>query len=363
MTIAIIDDWFPSLTTGFRVAEFVDHLKSFPDLTVFSSSPAFDRDYAQFATCYPDVAQRVRPMNMEALSRANAAWLVFLNNAFTWVQALEQYRIPFVFTLYPGGGFNLNDPQSEMKLARVLASPLLRGVVATQPITADELRRMHCAVPIYNIPGVVVDPARVARSAPRSPDAEPRPVGVCFAGYRYETGAASKGYPEFIAAAEALAYLLPDIRFTIIGNISPQDWPIAPALRGRVTFRGALSADAMHACLLEQDIMVAPSRRFARTGREFDGFPTGTAVEASLCGALIVASDELRQNRAYLAGEEIIVVEPVVEELVDVLERLIGDRPRLAAIAEAGRKRSCLLYSADSQLATRRSILRELSAC
>lgn len=360
MKLAIIDDWFPNLTTGFRVAEFVHHLKTFPNLTVFSSSPAFQAHYPAFFARYTDVAKRVVPLTTHDFSQINAAWLVFLNNAAACLSMLEAHSIPFVFVLYPGGGFHLNDPETDNKLTRILASPQLRGVVATQPIIIDTLQRFNCRVPIHYLPGVVVDPSLVEGSAPRPPHSRNEPLRICFAGFRYDKGGGSKGYPEFIAAAEILGRLHPDLRFAVAGDLGPADWPIVPFLKERISFAGAMPTDGLREFFLTQDVMIAPSRRYALSGKAFDGFPTGTSVEASLCGAAVVGSDELDQNRFYTSETNILIVEPTVEDIVAKLDPLIRDPDRLAALAEAGRKRTVELYGAEQQLLTRSRILQDL---
>ena len=64
--LLIIDDWFPNLLSGFRVAEFVHHLRVFPGLQVICTCPDLSH-FARFAERYPDVSDR------ESLPRTPAA--------------------------------------------------------------------------------------------------------------------------------------------------------------------------------------------------------------------------------------------------------------------------------------------------
>src|ERR1700733_14135294 len=109
--LLVIDDWFPNLGTGFRVAEFVHYLRIFPWLRVASTSSPGLGHYERFAERYPDVSNRVSPWHPDMLRTTRAAWFVFLNNAHEWVAEMERHCIPFAFTLYPGGGFNLASPE------------------------------------------------------------------------------------------------------------------------------------------------------------------------------------------------------------------------------------------------------------
>jgi hypothetical protein len=61
------------------------------------------------------------------------------------------------------GGNNLHDDVSSGKLARVLSSPILRGVLATQPVTLDVLRQHGCSVQVSYVPGITVDLQRGRR--------------------------------------------------------------------------------------------------------------------------------------------------------------------------------------------------------
>jgi len=137
--LIIIDDWFPNLLSGFRVAEFVHHLRMFPGLKVICTHPAAGHHLRMFSAIYPDIADRVILSLQDGLSKARAAWFIFLNNAYHWVSEMESRSVPFGFTLYPGGGFNLNDLETKEKLHRVLSSPMLRSVIVTQPISQEIL--------------------------------------------------------------------------------------------------------------------------------------------------------------------------------------------------------------------------------
>jgi lipopolysaccharide transport system ATP-binding protein len=358
--VLVVDDWFPNLLTGFRVAEFVHYLRVFPGLRAASTCPIESGHYGRFGERYPDVASRVLPFNISLFEQTSLAWFVFLNNAYVWIDYMDNLEIPFAFTLYPGGGFNLNDAESETKLIRILASPMLRAVIATQPITLSILERFKCRVPVNYIPGVVVNPAYIEASRSRSSGLAA--LRICFAAFRYDEGGRSKGYPEFIQSSAILAERYPDLVFSVAGDLGPDDWPIPLPLVGRISFKGPLATLELKQFFAEQNILVSPSRRYAMSNRGFDGFPAGTCVEASLCGVLVLSSDELDQNRHYRAGEEILICAPEVQKIVDSLEPVILNKSRLAQIAEAGRRRTVDLYSASVQLLPRTKLLRLLAA-
>jgi len=65
--------------------------------------------------------------------------LCFLTNIYENLVWLEKYKIPFVFTLYPGGGFQIEDFTSDYKLQKVLDSPQFRKVIVNQLFTKEYL--------------------------------------------------------------------------------------------------------------------------------------------------------------------------------------------------------------------------------
>ena len=60
---AILDDFFPNLLTGFRVAEYNAHLQRFSRLTIYSTLTDFPAQARAYAKLYPDLAPRVRPFS------------------------------------------------------------------------------------------------------------------------------------------------------------------------------------------------------------------------------------------------------------------------------------------------------------
>ncbi|RYJ00618.1 MAG: glycosyltransferase [Acetobacteraceae bacterium] len=342
------------------MAEFTHYLRVFPGMRIASTAPDFAALHAAYAERHADVAAQVVPWSPDSFRSARAVSLTFLNNAHHWVDELDRHSVPFVFTLYPGGGFELGEARSMAKLKRVLASPMLRSVVATQPVTVETLRPL-CRVPVLELPGLVISPAYLAADAVRRPPAAGEGLRICFAAYRYDAGGRSKGYPEFIAVASELARRRSDLRFAVAGNFNASDWPIPEHLAPRLSFVGPLPTQELRQFFLGQDVMVAPTMRFALTGTEFDGFPTGSCVEASLCGVAIICSDELEQNRHYEDGREIMICKPEAASIIGPLEALARNPDRATQIGKRGQQRTGTLYGIAAQLLPRTRLLRSLA--
>lgn len=361
--LLIIDDFYPNLTTGFRIAEYNHYLRIFPDLLIASTSGEFRQRHAIFAKLYPDVQSRVVAFHPTMLPHARLCYLNFLNNAYQHVDSLEAANLPFVFTLYPGGGFEPRTATSKSKLVRVLASPMLRAVISTESITTETLKAMQCPVEVHEC-GVVVNPAYFCSSGSRATsksDPNRRGPKICFVAHKYDRRGSTKGYPVFIEVCANLADRYPDLEFTVVGNYGPDDLDIPDQLARKLQFKGLMATAQLRQFLLTQDLMISPNQQFTITGAAFDSFPTTSCVEASLCGVAILCADELNLNRFY-GPDEMIICAPEASAILQAIEPLLSSPSAITQIGERGRQKSAVLFSAEAQLLPRTQILRDAAA-
>ena len=157
-SVVVLDDFFPNLLTGFRVAEYNWYLKHYPRLKIYSTYQDFEAAHAAYAQFFPQYADRVLPYGESSLDNCAFVYMNFLNNAYHFLPALETHGVPFLLTLYPGGGFGLREPESDAKLDLVLGSSLLCGIIATQNVTLEYLKDRGCKVPVHDIYGGAVNP-------------------------------------------------------------------------------------------------------------------------------------------------------------------------------------------------------------
>ena len=369
----VLDDFFPNLLTGFRVAEYNAHLQAFPQLSVLSSLSDYAEQHARYAQRYPALTNRVRPYAPSWLAGAGLAYLNFLNNAHQFLLALQQHQIPFVLTLYPGGGFGLDEPESDAKLAAVLASPLLQAIIVTQSVTQDYLQRFSAQrglalPPVHRIDGVVVNPLYFDDAGPhRAPvfGQGKATLDICFVAECYMPLGANKGYPAFIAAALALADC-PELRWHIVGGgFTSQDIDVS-ALGGHIQFHGRLETTALRQFYAGMDLIVSPNQPFLLHTGNFDGFPTGCCVEAALCGVAVMATDALRQNPGYVDGASMLLLDtnapiPLAAQIETAIRRMRADPATLAAIGSAGQVLTRQLYAPERQIGQRQDILRSVA--
>ncbi len=367
--LLILDDFFPDLLTGFRVAEYNALMALSPQVQVASCAERFGERHAAYAAEYPGLAARVRAFDTAQVPPpGSVAYLNFLNNALRFLPWIERHGLPFAMTLYPGGGFGIGAPFSDTGLKRVLASPLLRHVIATQPITQLYLQDFAAAHGLP-LPPCTLIAGGVASERYFAPDAPPHEryfgagktaMDIAFVAEKYMPDGANKGWPAFVDALRALADR-PQLRWHVMGGFGPDDLPADEhALRERVRFHGRLTTAALQRLLCGVDVVVSLSRPGMLHAGNFDGFPTGSAVEASLSGAALVVSDVLLQNPGYTDGESICLVEPDGADVSRALQTLLAEPARVCSIARAGQAFTRKHYALERQVGPRWQVLQAL---
>ncbi len=367
----VIDDFFPNLLTGFRVAEYNALLDHFPGLSIASTYGDFAAAHAAYAALYPALAARVVRCAPERLAQCPLAYVNFLNNAVAFLPWLDAHRVPFVMTLYPGGGFGLYEAASDAKLAKVLASPGLREVIVTQPVTRDYLHaRAGRALPITEIFGVVVNPMYFEPAPPRAWYGPGKPTfDIAFVAEKYMPHGENKGFPAFVGGlARALAELTDPnaLRVHVVGSFVANDWrAVAPAgtpdpalWPGTVRFHGRLETARLRELMQTVDLVVSPNVPGALHSGNFDGFPTGCCVEAALCGAAFAATDALSLSEGrYVDGEHYLRLAPGARAVAQAVLELARQPQRIAGIATAGRDVTRRLFAPAVQIGGRIAVL------
>jgi glycosyltransferase involved in cell wall biosynthesis len=363
--LVIIDDFFPSLATAFRVAEFNSILSHFETTTIYSAWTGVG-GFSQYAERYPDFACHVRGFHPRRRLAGSAAYVVFLNNAFNYLECFETAKLPFVLELYPGGGFYLEDPVSDAHLRRVLESPMFRKVIVTQNVTRDYLVRMKfCREEqiefVFGVVALSDDLQAVPLARARYGVSKPT-LDICFVANKYMPRGVDKGYDKFIACARILRDLKPEARFHVVGDFTGADIQIGE-LRNRVKFYGHQFTPFFPEFYSRMDIILSPNAPFLFAPGAFDGFPTGCCIEAGLCGSVIFATDELGMNEGRLKdGEEIVIISREPEKIAELIGEYSMDPGRLARLAENGQLAIRRIFALEAQMAPRLRILSELLA-
>jgi len=367
--LLIFDDIFPQMLSAFRIAEYGAYLEHFRDARVYSTATAFktvgekrpfDEVVLDYENHYPQLRNRVFKYSWRQDMRGGLVYTVFANNAFRFIPVAERHQTPFVFTLYPGGGFLLNNFESDRRLRRVFSSRSFRKVIATQQITRDYLVEQGLCPPdrIEFIYGGVLPSRLLAHpnlEKQRFP-ANKRTFDICFVAHKYTPRGTDKGYDIFIEAANRLAQTCQDMRFHVVGSFGPNDIDVS-AMGDRIRFYGSQYTDFFPGFYATMDIILSPNRAFGIYPGNFDGFPTGGCVEAGLCGVALVCTDPLQQNIKFQDKKEIVIVPPDAREICAEIEWFYHHPDSLYELSALGQQAYRNAFDVEAQMKPRLELL------
>jgi glycosyltransferase involved in cell wall biosynthesis len=369
--LLILDDTLPSQLSSFRVAEYNGYLAHFPQAEVHSTAAllgegkTFRQLLADYDRRYPQVRERIRRFHPGRVLRGKGAYTVFLNNAVGFIDVLDKSQLPFAFTLYPGGGFRLDDPESDEKLRRVLSSRFFRKVIVTQPVTLDYLKAKGlCPAERIEFAFGLVVPTDLLGSSPvarRRFGIDKDTLDVCFVAHKYMPRGIDKGYDSFAEVACRLANRGWPVRFHVVGSFSPSDAEVGP-LGDRIAFYGPRSTDFFAGFYAGMDLIVSPNVPFVLAPGAFDGFPTGACVEAALSGTAVFCTDQLGQNQGRFANSrEIAIVPRTPGAICERIEEYLARPEALASLGERGAEAFRRVYDLDLQMGPRLRAMSELA--
>ena len=369
--LIIYDDLFPHPSSGFRLAEFTALLQHFENSKMIASAksyawvrtPATDhkKHVAVFTENYPGLKNKMRIQKRFFNINAKVFYCIFLNNIFNNLEWIEKYQIPFVFTLYPGGGFEIEGIQSDSRLKKVLASPMFRKVIVTQKLALDYLLDNNFCKPAqaeYIFGGVVPQTALKSIFHKKQYLKDKQTLDLCFCAAKYMPKGLDKGYDVFIEAAVKLAAAFDFIRFHVIGGFDANDIDVS-AIGDKIRFYGYQKFDGLQEIYNNMDVIVSPNRPFLLGKGAFDGFPLGTVVEAVFNGVVAVISDKLSQNTVFIDGNELVIAESNSDSIVSAIKIFIDNPEKLHLMANAGKNKFLNVYSNLTQLPPRQAVLQQ----
>ncbi|MDP3840593.1 MAG: glycosyltransferase [Methylococcales bacterium] len=375
--LLIFDDVFPSSRSGFRLAEFTSYMREFPKSMVVTSGlslscledKSLEAVVQKFQRQYPDLAHQIliRDENYRfPIQLAELVYINFLTNAYTLLPLLEEEHVPFAFTLYPGAGLRLNDSECDSKLKRVFDSPCFLKVIVTQQITFDYIvDRNLCPIEkVVMLFGVVMPQEAFTKSIVENKQRwgfGKNRLDICFMAHRYTQYGEDKGYDVFVNVASILCQRHDNIYFHVVGPYDHRLINVTP-FKDKIEFHGSLNPEQFNDFFQNIDIILSPNISGQIFPGSFDGFPTASCTEAGLRGAAIFATDEFNSGVAgrFTDGENIVLLKYDLEYIVSKVEEYYNNPAKLKLIGEQGRCHILDLYSYESQMLPRITLLREL---
>jgi len=356
----IVDDYYPWPLSSFRIAEFNWYLKKYPGCHAFSMNRNFREHHDAFSKIFPELSGRVSHA-IDMFDAPDLFYNIFINNAADYLPIYEKESTPFSFTLYPGGGFHLEDEVMDAQLQRVGDSDLLQEVIVTQMTTKNYILDKGFVSPekVHFIFGGALDSATFKRAyVPRKKyGVDKETFDICFVAVRYDPRGVTKGYDVFLEVARKLAAWHPDIRFHVVGGAR---WDIVDEtdtsfLGDRVTEYGLRDTAFFPEFHSGMDMIISPNRPFCHPPfpGAFDGFPTGCCVEAGMCGTPVLCTDLLNDNVVFEDGKDIRIIPYDVDGICDIVTTYFEDLEKLYALGEGCREAFLRVFDIETQMAAR----------
>lgn len=365
--LIIFDDFFPNPITGFRLTEFQEILHRIKLSKIIVNPETYryaglkESDFDKHLFDYKRTFSHGNKIfKIAKLNNINTRlfYFVFLNNGRIMFDNIINNKLYFIFTLYPGGGFKVDDQESNKDLKRILSSKYFRGVIVNQLSIKNYLIKNElCSKDkIFYIHGIPISKSKLNFSSSKKNYNSNDSLKICFVASKYLSTGLDKGYDLFIETANYLHKKFTHISFHVIGGFTASDINVT-SLGSSIIFYGYLPADQLPETLKDFDIILSPNRPNMLGPGSFDGFPLGASIEASLVGSVMVVTDELGENRQYIDGEEIIIIKPELNEITKKIEELILAPEKIKSIGIAGMERTKQLYSYATQIDSRINIL------
>lgn len=360
--IAILDDFFPNLTTGFRVAEFNYYLEKFQNCEVYVHR--YDDHHPQYAAVYPQFKDKVKSfLQFDWTGKSYGLfYTVFLSNAAQFYFAYELANTPFIFELYPGGGFWFNDDEVDTRLIKVFSNPLFRKVIVTQKIIYDYIINRGFVTPdkVSYIYGMVTYPEYFHPTVRKQFFGKDKNTfDVCFVAHKYMPLGIDKGFMIFIDTYKKLLKAADNIRFHVVGNFEANEVDVS-GVGSRIFFHGLKDKSFFPGFFSKMDIIVSPNRPFILIpGKNIDGFPTGCCIDAALHNVAVFCTDELKMNEHFNHKKDIFIINPDAEEVAENILKYYNDPAGLYRMSARGQEKFREIFDFDKQMKARASVMEQ----
>lgn len=354
LDLALIDCQFPqSKPFGFRNYEINGLLGKFKNAKAYAMFPMkpdkkawfrhgygvkkkeFKKNLEGYLTHYPENKNKIAYLP-KRLQNVGVTYCCFLAQAYVLLPYLNKNKLPFVFVLYPGGAFGLNNASSDAMLAEIFKSPYFRKVIVTQPATKDYLlQKKLCSVDKieYLFGGYLQFSLDDVKPKKKYPD-DKKTLDICFVAARYSPFGMDKGYDLFIEAGKALIAKYPFVRLHVVGDFDPTDIDVS-TISDKITFYGFQTPEFLKDFYPSMDICLLPNRPFKLYQGNFDGFPLG--CEAMIFGSVLMTTDELDNNQGtFMDGQELIIIKPEAQDILQKIMPLIEKPEKLYQIGHKG---------------------------
>lgn len=377
----IIDNFEPSsLLTGFRTKEFNFLLKKIPNSNLLTmsnliykmsdlkerleskeivwSSPMSYRTYKNQLKDYTEYFKMSSKKFIFMQNRpykANGAYIMFLYNAYLSLKFLEKNKIPFVFTLFPGGGLRLNHDFSDKMMYDVFSSPMFKGCFVPQKIIYDYILQKGFTTEdklFFEYGGGFFQFTKNDVLPKLYYKKDKETFDICFVAYRYMEKGLDKGFDLVIYSLRELIKKYPFIHLHCVGTNTLEDfYDDFSDIKNNIHFYGSQKSDFFPAFFQKMDMALAPNRVNILDKGAFDGFPLMS--EACFFGVPIFCTDELGLNHNYIDKHDLVIIKPELTNICENIEYFINNLEELKKIGLNGKEKIQNYFNLEKQQSDR----------
>lgn len=351
--IVVVDDLFPQIyPNGFRNMEIstlmaeLDNFKSYtiPRITrkhIFCSHPhgvseeRFNENKEGYLQIYPQNENKIKYLSLYQKYNFKLAYSYFLFLTYQMLPVFEKNAIPFVFTLYPGGDFGLDNANSDFMLREIFNSKFFRKVIVTQRTTLKYLisKNLCPETKIEYLYGGYLQFNKRESLPKKFYPTNKSTFDICFVACKYTPRGIDKGYDLFIETAKKIASKYHYARFHIVGGFNENDIDVTE-IKDVITFYGHKAPEFLKEFYSNMDVCISPSRPFKIYPGNFNGFPLGS--DAMSCQTALFVADEVNENTHFLDGEDLVIIKADVEDISKKVEFYMDNLALLYKLSKKG---------------------------
>lgn len=369
--LIIFDNILPLSFSPWRNFEFDWLVKSFDNSKIVSSLTGFKKfsnnvsvldSRRKISYIYPNLEKKLYLRSFFNGYNTNLFYCLFYDNLLANLPFLKKYKIPFVFTLYPGGGFLIDNSQVEKNLIEIFSLSNFKGVIVNQYFTKNYLESKFAinSQNILLVPGVPFNDKVFSDKVNFSKNFLHK-LKILFMAQKNIDGGKDKGFDTFINISKILINRGYDISFEIIGNFDESDLD-NEFYRSYYSFHGRLSENELSSVLNETHMIISPNKPFFLKPGSFDGFPLGTCVIAGYFLNGLFLADFLDESKPtkWIDGENFCRLDEDFENNCKKIIFYLENREELKKISVKAREKIRNDYSFQNQIVPRVNLFKTI---
>lgn len=357
--IIIFDNVLPNLSTPWRSFELENLILKFPNSKVISNNRSkafnsyikFNKRKKDFGIFFPILSKRLTKEKLICNVNTKVLYFLFFNNIVFYYEKIKINNISFVFTLYPGGGWELNNKTKDKIITEIVSDELCLGVIVNQFITFEYLvgKLKISEKKIKLIHGIPVN--LESRNVLRKYNSRKEAFNIVFVGHKYTNLGEDKGLPIFLDVINRINQKGFNIKGYIVGNFKKENFEPFFDL-SEIRFMGEMKENQLLLFLQTTDIILSCNKPFVLSRGAYDGFPLGSVGMAAMSGNLVLSTDYFNEGSkiGFIDNVHFIKIDTEVNHLIEKLKYCLINFEKMNEIINESLRFFINYYSFKNQI-------------